>query len=214
MINIHMFDSFEHFLSSGSPTATYPLTAPLVSLFAAATSFTALTVTQEVLTFGSPLHPQSLGRTPTPAKPASRPCPTSFLGGVPIRKVAAGGWIGAAVSDDRDLYIWGGRAGETKRINALPSLSEEEDMRLVDINGGVDVIDVGVGMGHVVALTGDGEVWVAGEAEHGQLGTGGDEFEEAWVRVRGAWEGKGKVVGVGCGVWNSWVVVDTRNASK
>lgn len=41
---------------------------------------------------------------------------------------------------------------------------------------------------------------------------GGRRFEEDWVRVRGDWEGKGKVVGLGCGVWCSWIVVDTRVA--
>jgi alpha-tubulin suppressor-like RCC1 family protein len=134
----------------------------------------------------------------------------TFLGGIPIRKTAVGGWVGAAVSEDNDLYIWGGQAGDRNRVSALPSPADDEEVKLVDINGGVDVIDVGVGSGHVVALTADGEVWVAGEGEYGQLGTGGQDFEEDWVRVRGDWEGKGKVVAVGAGVWCSWIMVDTR----
>ncbi|MCJ1452973.1 hypothetical protein MMC28_003318 [Mycoblastus sanguinarius] len=213
-IDIHTFTSFNHFLSCDPPTSSYPLTAPVVSLLASATAFTALTATQEVLTFGSLLHPQALGRTPTPARPANRPCSVPFLGGIPIRKVDVGGWIGAAVSEDRDLYIWGGRAGDSRRISALPSVPDEEEVQLVDIKGGVDVVDVGVGLGHVVALTGEGEVWVTGEADYGQLGTGEKEFEEDWVRVKGDWEGKGKVVGVGCGVWCSWVVVDMRAGAR
>ena len=209
-LQMHTFSSIEDFLSSEPPTSTYPTLAPLRSLCGSATGFTALTTTDEVLTFGSALHPQALGRTPTPANPAEVPSPISFLGGISIDKIAAGGWIGAAVSEDRDLYVWGGQAGAAKRLNALPKFSDGEEVRLVDINGGVDVVDVGVGSDHIIALTGDGEVWVTGEGDCGQLGTGTINFEENWVRVRGDWEGNGRVVGVGCGVWCSWVLVNSR----
>lgn len=209
-LQIHTFSSIEDFLSSEPPTSTYPILAPLRSLRGSATCFVALTSTDEVLTFGSALHPQNLGRTPTPANPAEVPCPVSFLGGISIDKIAAGGWIGAAVSEDRDLYVWGGQAGAAKKLNALPKFSDGEEARLVDINGGVDVVDVGVGSEHIIALTGDGEVWVTGEGDCGQLGTGTTNFEENWVRVRGDWEANGRVIGVGCGVWCSWVLVDSR----
>ncbi|KAL2050015.1 hypothetical protein ABVK25_009742 [Lepraria finkii] len=209
-LEIHRFASFEEFLSSEPPTSTCSLFSPLVSLLASATCFTALTVTQEVLTFGSALHPQIHGRSPTPSSLAEKPCLVPFLGGIPIRKIAVGGWIGAAVSEDNDLYIWGGQAGEAKKVNALPRPSDGAEVALVDINGGADVVDVGVGSGHILALTGDGKVWATGEGEYGQLGTGTKAFEEDWVRVRGEWEGKGRVVEVDCGVWCSWVLVDTR----
>lgn len=172
-----------------------------------------MTVTGEVLTFGSPLNARSLGREPTVSDPADLPSAIPLLGGIPIDKVAAGGWIGAAMSQDRDLYIWGGRAGEERRIKALPNLSDDEAVRLVDIKGGVDVLDVSVGSGHVIALTAEGEVWAAGDGGYGQLGSRKKKYEEDWVRVRGEWEGKGKVIGVGCGFWCSWIVVDTRIAS-
>lgn len=208
-----MFSSFQSFLSCELATATHFVQIPLVALLASATSFTALTATREVLTFGSALHPQSLGRDPTVSSSADSPCAIPFLGGIPIGKIAVGGWIGAAVSEDRDLYIWGGRAGDERRIKALPNLSDDETVRLVDIDGGVDILDVGVGSAHVIALTAEGEVWAAGDGEWGQLGTGERKFEDDWVRIRGDWEGKGKVVGLGCGVWSSWVVVDTRKAT-
>ena len=213
-LEVHTFASIDEFLSSEPPTATYSLFSSLVSLIGSATCFTALTVTQEVLTFGSALHSQTLGRSPSPSNPADKPCQIPFLGGIPIRKIAVGGWIGAAVSEDNDLYIWGGQAGEVKKISALPRPSDEEDVRLVDINGGVDVVDVGVGNGHIIALTGDGEVWTTGEGDYGQVGTGMKAFEEDWVRASGMWEGKGSVVEVGCGVWCSWVLIDTRVVSN
>lgn len=81
---------------------------------------------------------------------------------------------------------------------------------MADINGGVDVVNVGVGSAHIVALTREGEVWVTGDGECGQLGTESKAFEKEWVRVSGAWEGRGRVVKVGCGVWSSWIIVDTK----
>ena len=170
-------------------------------------------MTREVLTFGSPLYARSLGRDPTVSDPADSPSAVPFLGGIPIGKIAAGGWIGAALSQDRDLYIWGGGTGGEKRMKVLPALSDDETVRLVDIDGGVDVLEVGVGSGHVLALTAEGEVWAAGDGECGQLGTGERIFEDNWVRVRGEWEGRGKVVGLGCGVWCSWIVLDTQTTA-
>ena len=212
-VEIQIFPSFQSLLSCEPATATHFVQTPLTTLLASATCFTALTATREVLTFGSALHPQSLGRDPTVSSPADSPCAIPFLGGIPIGKIAVGGWIGAAVSEDRDLYLWGGRGGEERRMLALPKLSDDETVRLVEINGGVDILEVGVGSGHVIALTAEGEVWAAGDGERGQLGTGGRRFEEDWVRLGGEWEGTGKVVGLGCGVWCSWLMVDTRTTS-
>lgn len=114
------------------------------------------------------------------------------------------------MSEDNDLYVWGGQASEAQRISILPKASDGEEVKLVDIEGGVDVVDVGVGSGHIMALTGDGNVWAIGDGENGQLGTGSKAFEENWVQVKGQWEGKGRTVEVGCGVWCSWVIIDTR----
>ena len=151
-----------------------------------------------------------LGRNPTPSSPADIPCAVPFLGGIPIRKIAIGGWLAAAISKDNDLYIWGGQASEKQRINALPESSAEEEVKLVDIDSGVDVIDVGVGSGHILALTSEGDLWAVGNGDYGQLGNGSDAFEEHWVKVAGEWEGKGKVLEVGCGNWNTWAIVDTK----
>ena len=169
-----------------------------------------MTLSRDVLTFGSALHPQTLGRHPTTASPAHVPNPIPSLGGIPIRKVVMGGWIGAAVSEDDDLYVWGGQAGESGRIGALPRPSDVEEIKLVTIDDGVDIVDVGVGSEHILALTKGGDVWATGDGISGQLGTGGKKFEVDWVKIGGEWEGKGKVVKLGCGVWSSWLIVDIR----
>ena len=179
-------------------------------MHASATGFAALTSTGDVLTFGSPLHPQVLGRTPTPSSPADIPSPVSYLGGIHIRKVAIGHWYAAALSKDNDLYVWGGQANEKQRINALPEPSGNEEVKLVDIEGGVDIVDVGVGSGHILALTSNGGLYAVGCGDYGQLGNGSEAYEEDWVKVAGEWESRGKVVEVGCGVWNTWIIVDTR----
>lgn len=127
-LEIHTFACFQALISSDPPTSTLPVFSSIVSVLAAATSFTALTSSGEVLTYGSALHPQTLGRTPTPSNPANTPCPIPFLGGIPIRQIAVGGWIGAAVSEDDDLYVWGGQAGEAKKIDTLARLSDGEEV--------------------------------------------------------------------------------------
>ena len=80
-------------------------------------------------------------------------------------------------------------------------------MKLVDIEG-LDVFDVGVGDGHIIALTGDGGVWVCGVGWEGQLGLGeGRNFEGDWKKVNETWE-VGKVLGVEASSWGSWVLVE------
>ena len=100
-----------------------------------------------------------------------------------------------------------------QRIGALASMEDGEDVKLVDIKGGVDVVDVGIGDGHVVVLTAEGEVWVCGEGGEGQLGLGRRGFEEDWIRIENVWERSGRAVAVGAGGWGSWIIVD-RNLEK
>ncbi|KAI9658428.1 MAG: hypothetical protein M1829_006783 [Trizodia sp. TS-e1964] len=177
-------------------------------LVASEETFTLLTSLGTVHTWGSARH-GALGRAVSPASPAAVPGLLDFLGGVPVRKVAAGGWVGAAVSRDRDLYLWGGRMGDGERIRGL---GRGEEGVLVDIEGGVDVVDVGVGMGHVVALDGRGRVWAVGRGANGQLGTGGRVFEEDWVEVRGLVLGEGmRVKSVACGPYSSFLVVGGKD---
>ncbi|KAI9870713.1 MAG: hypothetical protein M1830_003890 [Pleopsidium flavum] len=116
-----------------------------------------------------------------------------------------------AVSRDGDLYVWGGRSGSSSgsgegRISCLPSA--EDEVALVDIEGGVDVVDVGVGAGHILALTGDGRVFAVGLNRNGQLGIGEESgFCEDWVEVPLEFGERKKVVGVECGYWSSFVLV-------
>ncbi|KAI9697303.1 MAG: hypothetical protein M1836_004867 [Candelina mexicana] len=183
----------------------------IVTLLSNFTSFTLLTTSGNVYTWGDPRH-FSLGRNPTSSSPATAPHLVDFLGGIPIRKIASGGWITAALSYENDLYLWGGRPGEKHRIKDLPDLPrqgiDEAEVKLVDIDGGVDIVDVGVGDGHVVVLCRDGRVFAVGRGENGQLGVGVRKFEEEWMEIRLDLGERKRVVGVYGGAWSSFLMVE------
>ncbi|KAK5131507.1 hypothetical protein LTR08_000901 [Meristemomyces frigidus] len=117
---------------------------------------------------------------------AGEPGVVEALGGLGIAKVACGGWMSAAVSGDGALFLWG-RAG-VGAIGCLGGVGVGE-VALVELlaEGGevLDVVDVGVGDGHVAAVTADGGLWVVGGNCNGQLGLGdeGREFVAEWTVV-------------------------------
>lgn len=116
--------------------------------------------------------------------------------------------MSAALSRDKDAYMWGKerpREG-TQKIAALPG--NDEDLQLVDLGDGVDVIDIGVGSGHAVVVASNGRVFAAGENDNGQLGLEADsaEFESDWREVKGL-RGK-KVKSIWCGDNTSLVLVE------
>ena len=200
-------DSFKTSAESDSMIATTIL--PVIdSLGSTATSFVALASDGNVLSWGSALHPNLLGRHPTTEASAESPHPLPFLQGTPIRKIAAGGWICTALSQDNDLYIWGGQPSDmSARIDALPDWQDGEDVKLVDIDGGVDILDAAVGDGHVVVLTERRDVWVTGQGHEGQLGLKkiNIDFEQSWKRSCEL--SNHHVLSVEAGGWNSFVIV-------
>lgn len=100
-----------------------------------------------------------------------------------MRALPMGRNAAAAAAAAVDAEKKGGMQEEEKE-------EEEEDgflVKLVEIDGGVDICDVDVGDGHVVVITTSGDVWVAGENSWGQLGLGlglglgGGRFVAEWV---------------------------------
>ncbi|KAL9047171.1 MAG: hypothetical protein Q9206_006875, partial [Seirophora lacunosa] len=158
---------------------TYPGVADLV---ATSTTFTVLTGDHRVVTMGDPRYPDLLGRTPSSTCDAAAFGVVSALDGIPVRKIVAGSWMVAAVSEENDLYIWGHclpipptRKDYARLSTLLHAVNEEgqrEEVHLVDVDGGADVADVAVGDEHVVVLTTEGAVWGFGSNEYGQLGLG------------------------------------------
>ena len=212
-----LFTSLADFLSDNDPRATHNLRVTATQLTANATAFTALGANGEVYTWGDPRH-SHLGRTPTATSSAYTPCPVTFLGGIPIRKVATEGWITAAISRDNDLYVWGGRPVERERIGALLAVGlaskddDSEEVKLVDIDGGTDIVDVAVGGGHIVVLTAEGKVFAIGRGVNGQLGTGHRYFANDWVEAVSLHDKR--VIGVECALWASFAIAKADEGSQ
>lgn len=223
---LHTYSSLSSLLHSSTAT-THFLPHPPLQIISNANSFTALLPSGSIYTWGDPRH-QHLGRTPTPITPAREPGLVTAIDGVPMKKVAGGGWMTGAVSRDGDFYLWGRQppgVGEGKRIRCLSRASrttdkaaeEEEEggkdgeVKLVDIDGGVDVVNVGVGAGHILALTRDGRIFGVGDNGNGQVGIGegqGRGFCETWIEVPiGSEQERKVVVRVDCGYWSSFVLV-------
>ncbi|RPB13506.1 RCC1/BLIP-II [Morchella conica CCBAS932] len=162
-----------------------------------------------IYTAGDPRHGRLLARdTGTSTAPPDAPGLVDALDGIAMAGVAAGGWVGAARSAERDVYLWGGRAGEDGGVICdLGGVGADggEEVGVVDVERGADVVGVGVGMGHVVVLTEGGRVWGVGRAGSGQLGVGGEEFCEEWREID---IGEGRVVEVVAGGWATFVVVE------
>ncbi len=153
-----------------TPTPTeHHLPAPPAQLVAGATSFTALLrdpPMHSVHTWGDARHNhlgRVLARSPaadndspsaSTASTASTPHIVDHLAGIPVAKVAAGGWLTAALAASQDLYVWGGRPGDggdsgsggggssdgAGRIRCLPDVGrrpeDNAEVSLVDIGGG------------------------------------------------------------------------------
>lgn len=214
------FPSLSSLLSS-SPTLLSTATLPTspTSLLGSSTTFQAL-CDSVPYTWGDARYAH-LGRHPGLDCPADLPFPATLPaladdGREPqVQKIAAGGWLAAALTEG-DCYVWGGRLGERERSIGQSEWGgdgEEELHRFVDVEGGrADVVDVAVGGGSVLVLTKTGKVWGWGDGRWGQLGTKGDKsgWVQGWVEV-GGWEDEGKeVVGVECGVWNSFVIIKRK----
>ncbi|KAH0614596.1 uncharacterized protein H6S33_000232 [Morchella sextelata] len=204
---IHAHPTLASLLTCHPPTATHPFPTDdrITAIAATATAFTLLGASGRIYTAGDPRHGSLLARD-TALTPPDAPGLVDALDGIAIAEVAAGGWVGAALSAEQDVYLWGGRAGDE---GVIGDLRGEEEVGVGDVGGGVDVVGVGVGMGHVVVLTEGGRVWGVGRAGSGQLGGGeGVEFCEEWREIDVLGESEGRVVEVVAGGWATFVVVE------
>ncbi|KAL8765864.1 MAG: hypothetical protein Q9194_006436 [Teloschistes cf. exilis] len=217
--DVHIYPDLSDYLSGTTlPEETYSVEEEIVSLAASMCSFTLLTTAGQVLTFGEARCPGLLGRTPCAEEPAASPEIVSALEGIRIRKVAAGSNMIAALSREKDVYVWGhavpqsleeDHTGFSKLLNAVNSDGHAEDVHLVDLPDGADVEDVVVGNRHIAVLTTKGEVWGMGTNEYGQLGLGkavkGTDGE--WVKCFDAKEHGGAVVEMAAAPITTFIVV-------
>lgn len=104
------------------------------------------------------------------------------------------------MTDDNDLYVWGGRAGQKAILEGL-----EGSPMPVDLDG-EDVWDVAVGVNHILAATMDRKLFVVGEGGNGQLGSDVKEIEE-WEEVKLPLKEGQHILSVHAGYKNSFVLV-------
>ncbi|MCJ1413715.1 hypothetical protein MMC32_000039 [Xylographa parallela] len=142
----------------------------------------------------------------------------------PITKLISGSKLTGALTEAGDLYIWGMLQDHT--ITDQPDEFVDYTrgsvmVRKAHIACGALIADVGMGTGHVVALTRDGRLFSAGVGDDGQLGNGpaitdgdayesvqpGDEFAPDWVPMAVELPAGKQIAGVYCGGSATFVYV-------
>lgn len=166
----------QHFMLPGRPQQVIANTA----------TFMMLMESGEVYTWGDPRY-HNLGRSIAKAS-ARQPGLVDALGGLRIRKIACGGWICAALSEDGALYLWGSGTPGTSRTIRIFNEADVGEVVLVELpdpENPRDVLDVGVGDNHIALVSEDDGLWVVGDNRNGQLGLSHDApgFVEEWTHV-------------------------------
>lgn len=170
------------------------------------TGFAALTPDGDVYSWGDERYAACLGREVSEDMPADQPALVTALQDLPtgpIVKIAAGGYMLAALTSGNDLYLWGGHPG---RKAILPDVSDEP--MPIDIDGR-DVADVAVGDSHLVVLMIDGDIFVIGDNTNGQLGLPAKSVD-TWTRVELDLKDDRRAVGVVAGPKNSFITVQNK----
>lgn len=203
--NIHQYASMSD-LVSGHKKAIYSGFPELAALVAYDAGFAALSATGRVWTWGDERYGACLGREITDACPAAKPREVADLKDLPtgpVTKLAAGGYLLAAITSGKDLYAWGGHPG---RKAVLKEVSVQPSPVLIDEH---DIIDVGIGDSHLIALTSDGQVFVIGDNGNGQLGLS-VESAPSWTKVNLELGEEQHVTGVAAGPKNSFIIVGNQ----
>ncbi|KAL9001312.1 MAG: hypothetical protein Q9169_000203 [Polycauliona sp. 2 TL-2023] len=215
---VSVFFDLESLLQGSDPIEISSIGEAVGSFVASSTTFTALGRHHcRVETFGDARYPSLLGRIPSPQSPASLPTVVSALDGIDIAKIAAGSWLMAAVSREKDLYVWGhvmqqplvdSCSGFQRLLETIGHDGMPEDVHLIDVADGQDVEDAAVGDEHLVVLTANGELWGYGSNESGQLGLGREvkSTQGKWVKVYSAKAGE-TIREIAAGPLSTFVVV-------
>lgn len=152
-------------------------------LIANTATFMLLMEDGKVFTWGDARY-QSLGRSISPNASADKPAIVDGLDGMRVVKIASGGWMGAALSDDGALYCWGEAhvSGSDAAVKAL----KVGEVSLVEMpvepgQEPMDIVDMAVGNNHIAVVAENGHLFVVGDNRNGQLGLDDRAaFEEEW----------------------------------
>lgn len=135
--------------------------------------------------------------------------------GEPVKKIAAGGYTVAALTDSGGVYVWGMKPpGSQSRRNAFTELNSIPNY--IEVDGEKDVQDIAIGDSHAIASTTDGCIYVVGDNTNGQIGLhkGEKDFIESWHKIdfipHPGWE----VVAVEAGPRSSFIVTAKAKHSQ
>jgi regulator of chromosome condensation len=123
-----------------------------------------------------------------------------------IRKIAAGGYVLLALTEGNDLYGWGGHPGRpalVEGISGIPSPIMVEEK---------DILDCGVGESHIIVLTTDKDVYVAGKNNNGQLGIEANEAP-SWTKAELLSARQQDIVAVETGPRSSFVLAKPQEGN-
>ncbi|KAF7563099.1 hypothetical protein G7046_g1038 [Stylonectria norvegica] len=193
---------------SRSDAQSWPSKVPVKQIAAYDTGFVILYEDGSVSTLGDPRFEDCLGRDVSDSSPADEPGQVTDLNDLedPVTKVAAGGYIGAALTEGGGLYVWGAKPPGSHSHQVFADISQTPNY--VEVDGDKDVKDVSLGESHAIALTTDGCIYVVGKNDNGQLGLGEDtNIAETWAKVDFTITPGWKVVGVEAGPRSSFVTI-------
>nr|POE65949.1 rcc1 domain-containing protein 1 [Quercus suber] len=171
------------------PSRHYTLSGVPKQMIANIATFIVLMGDGRVYSWGDP-RLRTLGRPVNGegALPAEEPGLVVALDGLNIVKVANGGWLSAALSEDGALYVWGAAAPGCEHSLKFLHEAEAGEIVLVEIvatdSEPLDILDMAIGDYHIAAVTADGGLFVIGDNTSGQLGLGLPQiFFEDWTKV-------------------------------
>jgi alpha-tubulin suppressor-like RCC1 family protein len=216
-------------VSSGinEPVAEFMPTQLVVN----ATTATALCSSGQVYTCTTdPRYPSALGR---PYTGTSTFEPVPYLSETRIKKIASGGYMTAAISEDGELFLWGqSNPGTEEELGVLQRLDyvadaaleketlirgdavQDDDVKVLNIcidGRSAIAYDVAIGCGHILVAaedeTGEYVVFAAGCGAEGQLGTGRMvEYEKFFTEVVAL---RGKCIKqLAAAGWSSFIVIE------
>lgn len=119
----------------------------------------------------------------------------------PIQKISSGGYITAALTENYDLYVWGGFPSQPEILKDITSTPMPVDL------DGANISDVAVGNDHILALTVEGRLFVVGSGSSGQLGIESVKLCQ-WTEVKLSLKQDQRIAKIYAGYKNSFLIIE------
>ncbi|KAK8144308.1 hypothetical protein G3M48_006021 [Beauveria asiatica] len=133
--------------------------------------------------------------------------------GDPVQHITACGYAAAALTKSGSVYIWGQHPqSRSKELPFFPGLSRFPNY--TEIGGGKDIADIALGETHGIALTKEGEVYVIGNNESGQIGIPSVMSVRTWTKLEFSPPQGAVVTGVAAGPHTSFMLVSSSLAAN